>query len=323
MIPPVSETAPGVSEARRGRPSAAVIGRGSAYLLLAALVIIWGANWPVMKVGIGYISPLWFAFARLLLGGVTFAVLVAAMGQLKLPPRHDIPIILSLGLFQMGAFLILVTVAVQFVPAGRSALLAYTHPLWVAPGAVLLLGERLGPMKLTGLAVGLLGLIALFNPAAFPWSDPWAVFGNGLLLLAAFLWGLAILHARRHRWIASPFMLAPWAMLAAAPPVLLMALFFERPRIDWSPELAAILLYNGPVATAFGYWASVTITRALPALTTSIGLLGVPVMGLLSSMAALGEPLTWSLSLGLIGIVLGLALVNLADLRSAPGRAPQ
>ena len=64
-------------------------------------------------------------------------------------------------------------------------------------------------------------------------------------------------------------------------------------------------------------WASVTVTRALPALTTSIGLLAVPVMGLLSSMISLGEPLTWSLTVGLVGIVLGLALVNMADLHAA------
>jgi drug/metabolite transporter (DMT)-like permease len=305
-----------------GRRGAAVVGRGRAYLLLAVLIVLWGANWPVMKVGVTLISPLWFAFARVLLGGITFFVLVAAMGKLKLPPRHDVPILLSLGLLQMAAFLILVTVAVQFVPAGRSALLAYTHPLWVAPGAVLLLGERLGPMKLTGLTVGLVGLVALFNPAAFPWSDSWAVFGNGLLLLSALLWGIAIVHARRHRWVESPLVLAPWSMLIAAPPVLLLALF-ETPRVHWSPELAAVLFYNGPVATAFCYWASVTVMRALPALTTSIGFLGVPVMGQLLSMASLGEPLTWSLGLGLVGIILGLALVNLADLRAARGTAAQ
>jgi drug/metabolite transporter (DMT)-like permease len=40
-------------------------------------------------------------------------------------------------------------------------------------------------------------------------------------------------------------------------------------------------------------------------------------MGLLSSMISLGEPLTWSLTVGLVGIVLGLALVNMADLHAA------
>ena len=312
-------------EAARGdRRGAGTVGLHRAYLLLAAIIVLWGANWPVMKIGVTLITPFWFAFARILLGGLTFALLLAALGRLKLPPRHDLPIVLSLGLFQMAFFLILVTVAVQFVPAGRSALLAYTHPLWVAPGAVLLLGERLGPMKLAGLAIGLTGLIVLFNPAAFPWGDPRAVLGNGLLLLAAFLWAIAILHARRHRWIETPLTLAPWSMLAAAPPVLLLALLFETPAdIRWSPGLAAVLLYNGPIATAFCYWASVTVMRALPALTTSIGFLGVPVMGVLLSMISLGERLSWSLGLGLIGILLGLALVNLADLRRRPGKVQQ
>lgn len=312
--------APGLADTG-GRRGAPVVGLGRAYLLLAAIVLLWGANWPVMKVGVTLIPPLWFAFARILLGGLSFAVVLAAMGRLRLPPRRDLPIVVSLGLLQIGIFLILITVAVQFVPAGRSALLAYTHPLWVAPGAVLLLGERLGPKRLAGLGFGLVGLLALFNPLDFPWGDRGAVLGNGILLLAAFLWGLGLLHARRHRWVESPLALAPWSMLVAAPPVLLLALLFERPsEINWSPELAAILIYNGPIATAFCYWASITVMRALPALTTSIGFLGVPVMGLLLSMLWLGEPMSWSLASGLVGILLGLALVNLADLRGARGK---
>jgi drug/metabolite transporter (DMT)-like permease len=159
-------------------------------------------------------------------------------------------------------------------------------------------------------------LVALFNPFAFPWHDPQAVFGNGLLMLAALLWAIGLLHARRHRWIESPIALAPWQMLVAAPPVLLMALVLESPgQIQWSAKLGLILFYNGPIATAFCYWASVTVTRALPALTTSIGFLGVPVMGILFSTALLGEPVTWSLIGGLFCILAGLGLVNMADLR--------
>ncbi len=314
----MSRTARSGPGTREGQRSADIVTVGRAYLLLAAVILLWGANWPIMKVGVTLMPPLWFAFTRILLGGLSFAILAAATGRLRPPPRHDLPIVFSLGLLQMGLFLLLITVAVQFVPAGRSALLAYTHPLWVAPGAVLLLGERLGPVKLAGLALGVLGLLALFNPLGFPWSEPQAVFGNGLLMLAALLWGIGLLHARRHRWVESPLALAPWQMLVAAPPILLMALILEGPvEIRWSPELAAILLYNGPIATAFCYWASVTVTRALPALTTSIGFLGVPVMGVLFSILFLAERLTWSLAGGLVCILGGLALVNLADLRRA------
>ena len=114
--------------------TAAVVSAGRAYLLLAVVIVLWGANWPVIKVGVTLMPPLWFAFARILLGGLSFAVFAAYKGWLRLPPRHDVPIVFSLGLLQMGLFLLLITIAVQFVPAGRSALLAYTHPLWVAPG---------------------------------------------------------------------------------------------------------------------------------------------------------------------------------------------
>ena len=316
----MSRTARSGPGTKNDHEGAGTVSVGRACLLLAAIILLWGANWPIMKVGVTLIPPLWFAFLRILLGGISIAMLVAAMGRLKLPPRHDLPVVFSLGLLQMGLFLLLITVAVRFVPAGRSALLAYTHPLWVAPGAVLFLGERLGAAKLLGLALGLSGLLALFNPLGFPWSDPEAVLGNGLLMLGALFWGIAILHARRHRWVESPLALAPWQMLVAAPPVLLVALLLEGPaEIRWSPEVAAILLYNGPIATAFCYWASVTVTRALPALTTSIGFLGVPVMGVVLSILFLGERLTWSLASGLVCILGGLALVNLADLRRARG----
>ena len=33
----------------------------AAYLLLASVVILWGSNWPVMKIGLVEIPPFWFA----------------------------------------------------------------------------------------------------------------------------------------------------------------------------------------------------------------------------------------------------------------------
>jgi drug/metabolite transporter (DMT)-like permease len=309
------ENAVGANAARRDA-SAAVVGASRAWLLLVLVVVIWGANWPVMRVGVTLIPPLWLVLARLVLGLASLVVPLVLTGQLALPPRHDLPVVFSLGLLQMALFLILITVGVQYVAAGRSALLAYTHPLWVAPGSVLLLGERLGPAKLLGLALGLAGLLFLFNPVAFPWADPRAVLGNALLMAAALMWGLGLLHARRHRWVASPLALAPWQMLVAIPPVLASALLFESgPRVRWSPELIAILAYNGPIATAFCFWAAITVSRALPALTTSIGFLGVPMVGIALSTALLGEPFTWSLAGGLALILCGQGLVNLADLR--------
>ncbi|HKJ88314.1 MAG TPA: DMT family transporter, partial [Gammaproteobacteria bacterium] len=218
---------------------------------------------------------------------------------------------------QMAGFTALVITALQFVPAGRSAILAYTTPLWVTPGAVLFLGEEIGPMKGAGLVLGLAGIGVLFNPFDFDWHNPDILLGNGLLLLAAFLWAALILAIRGHRWDGSPLSLMPWQFSIAAMILVPTAWVVEGGHtIDWGWTLGGFLLYNGPLATAFCFWAIITVNRSLPAITTSLGTLGVPALGLAVSALALGERLTIANTGGLVLILSGLAVVTLADRRA-------
>lgn len=285
--------------------------RRDAFMLLAAIVVLWGINWPIMKVGLASVPPFWFGGIRLLLGSASLALILAFQRRLVLPARADWPVVASVGLLQMGAFLALVNLGLVHVPAGRSAVLAYTTPLWVAPGAAFLLGERLSRRKLAGLGLGLAGLLLLFEPGSFDWNDAEALKGNALLLAGAFFWALAILHVRGHRWQATALELAPWQLLLGALPLLAIALVAEGPRsIDWSPASLMVLAYNGPITSGFCYWAAVTVTRRLPALTASLAFLAVPVMGLASAALTLGERPSLSLMLGFVLILGGLALVE-------------
>ncbi|MDN5863533.1 MAG: DMT family transporter, partial [Salinisphaera sp.] len=134
--------------------AAHVVSRRTAWLLLVAVLFSLGCNWPIMKYGLAYIPPLHFAAARLLLGGLFLAAAEWAAGALKLPKRADLPLVFAVGLLQMAAFLTLITIAIQFVPAGRSAILTYTISLWVIPLAALFLDEHVAPLKGLGLALG-------------------------------------------------------------------------------------------------------------------------------------------------------------------------
>jgi len=289
-----------------------------AVVLLALLVVIWGANWPIMKIGLGHIQPLWFAAIRLGLGFLTMVIVLLPLGRLRLPPRGDWPVVVSLGLLNMGLFMVLVNLALMVVPAGRSAILAYTTPLWVAPGAALFLGERMSPGRWMGVLLGLGGVVVLFNPLGFDWSDDRAVTGNGLLLLSAVLWAAAIVHVRGHRWQASPLELAPWQLLVALVPVTGLAVLLEgAPRSDGSAELIWAMLYNGTLATAFAFWASVTVNRLLPALTVSLSFLCVPAGGLVFSAMMLGEGLSATNVAGLALIVAGIGTVAVVGARKA------
>lgn len=284
------------------------------YLLMTAIILLWGSNWPVMKLGLTMIPPFWFGIARMGFGALTLFVVLAFTRKLILPPRGDWPVLVSVGIFQMLSFMALVNLGLLFVDAGRSAVLAYTTPLWVAPAAVLLAKERLSPLKLAGLVSGLVGIALLFNPLTFDWNDRETVIGNAIIMAAALCWAGAILHIRQHKWVATPLQLTPWQMLLALPFLVVLALVFEDAgTIRFEPELIAVLAYNGPVATAFCYWAATTVSRNLPSIHTSLGFLGVPVVGVLSSAWTLGEPIGFGLISGGIAVLAGLAMVNIAD----------
>ena len=286
--------------------------RRSAFLLLGAIVLVWGINWPVMKIGLGSIPPFWFGGLRLLLGSASLFLLSVARGRFALPARGDWPVIASVGLLQMAGFLAFVNMGLLEVPAGRSAVLCYTTPLWVAPGAALLLGETMNRRKLAGLALGLTGLLILFEPGSFDWSNRPVLLGNAFLLAGALLWSFAILHIRGHRWCGSALDLAPWQQLTGALPLLVIALMTEGGPavIDWNRSSLLVLAYNGPIASGFSFWAAVAVTRRLPALTTSLAFLAVPVMGLASSALALGERPDPALLGGFLLILIGLVLVE-------------
>ena len=157
----------------------------------------------------------------------------------------------------------------------------------------------------------------MFNPGSFDWHDRNVLIGNGTLMFAALLWAILIVQIRGHQWHGTPLSLAPWQFAIATLALLPIALIVEGDRpIAWSGELWAILLYNGPIATGFCTWGMVTVTRALPALTTSLGTLGVPVTGMVASAMVLGEPITGDNLGGLVLIVGGLATLTIAETRN-------
>ncbi|WP_422368776.1 DMT family transporter [Pelagibius sp.] len=302
--------------------SAPIMGPGAARLMLLAVIILWGTNWPIIKVGLEFMPPLWFAAARMALGIASFLLLLAVMGKLSLPTRRDLPVVFSIGLAQMIGFVALINFGLLYVDAGRSATLAYTTPLWVTPVAVWLLGEVLTGRRIFGLLLGLSGVAALFNPLGFDWGDTKALFGNACLLGAALAWSIGILHVRAHKWDSTPLQLAPWQMLVALPPLTALSWFREDwGSVVWTPETLGVLFYNGPIATAFCFWASIAVTRALPAITTALSFLAVPVAGVLFSALFLGEVLTPTLIAGLALIIGGMALVNLPESRAGKSRS--
>ena len=287
-------------------------GRATALALLGIVVLLWGLNWPIMKVTLAEVPALWFCAARMAMASLSLFALQGVLGGIRLPRREDLPVLASTGILQIAIQNACINLALQRVPAGRSSVLAYATPLWVLPGAALLLGERITGRRLAALGLGLGGLLLLFNPASLDWGDARALSGNALLIAASLATAVPLLHMRRHRWHATALELAPWQCGLAAVVATPIALLVEGlPAVAWHPLLGLSFLYAAIPCTAFGMWAMTRFTRALPAMTTALGLLGVPLVGVLSSALALGEPITGTLIAAQLliaaGVVIGTA----------------
>jgi len=291
-----------------------LLSRRVALSLFAVIVVAWGLNWVVTKTLVQSVSPLWATALRSAIATVTLFGVLLARGQLIIPRRGDMPVIFTVAVLHMSAFSVLVCFALQIVPVGRSIVLGYTTPLWVAPAAWLLLREKVTAQRLSGIALGLAGIALMFNPMAFDWSDRRALVGNGLLLLAAVCWAANIVYVRSHVWISSPFQLVFWQALLATLLLTVLALLHDGwPRdIVWTDELAGAFLFAGVVGTALAHWAMVLVNRSLPATVTSLGLLATPVMGVAASALLLGEPVSLSLLTAMAMILGGIALGTLS-----------
>ncbi|SJZ92208.1 Permease of the drug/metabolite transporter (DMT) superfamily [Enhydrobacter aerosaccus] len=295
----------------------------AAWLQLGATILLFGLTWPVMKIGLMAGSPIWLAAGRATLSALTAFVLLALLGRLKWPPRGEWPVIFSVGTLQLSSFFALANLGVQNVPPGRSGVLAYTTMLWMVPLS-LLVGERVGWRAIAGAALGVIGIVTLADPGRLDWHDHAIIMGHVYLLLAGFTWALAIMHTRRHRWHTSPLDVLPWQMSVATVLLWLLALVAEPDgHLDFDKwQLWVALLYIGSFAGPAGTWAAVSVTRALPPITTSLGMLGVPLMGILSSILLVGEKVTVPLLLGTGLVIAGIAIVIL-DRPTPSGAQPK
>ena len=290
--------------------------RNSRQWLLILLILIWAISWPVIKVGVSTMTPLWYACSRYLIAAFCLFVVVGSRRALELPPRSDWPLVIVCALLQMAAYSALTGTALTILPAGRASVLAFSTPLWVVPLATLGLQERMKPAGLIGVCLGIMGAFAIASPSLHGKGRHEAV-AYAMLIGAAGAWACAIVLVRAHRFTATPLALAPWQMLIATVSLLPIAYLIEGAPPPIGASAAATLAYVGPIATAFAYWAVVETGRHFRATTMSMALLAVPAIGIVISGLALGERMDRSLFTGVVLIAIG---IRLATGRTAPSK---
>jgi len=283
------------------------------------MVLLWGSSWPVTKLALQDVPPLWLASIRFASAATCLFVYLIARGQLKLPVRNDLPIIASVGLLQMMAFTSLGMVAMMHVDTSRAVLLAYTTPLWCVVVAWVVFRETPSRLQIAGLVVGMSGVAAVCSPGELAWRNQDTVLGAVFLLLAAVSWAIVILHVKRHRWVTAPLALAPWQMFLATIPLAIAAYVSEGSptSIVLNRKLVQELFFIGPIATSACFVISAEYGRRISTFGMSNFTLGVPLVGTVFSCLAFGATVSTMFLAGLSLVVFG---VIVSALTSRAGR---
>ena len=276
-------------------------------LAFALLVVFWGSAFSLVKVGLEYSPPMFFAGLRTLIGGL--AILLAAVvwgGNPHL--RRDWPIFLLLAAFNVVFFFGFQTLAVLYLPSGTAAVLEYLQPMLVGLLAWMLLGESLWPAKVVGLVLGFAGIVAVSTGSLFGNISPVGVaFGAG----SAFSWALGTVFFKRYEaristmWAVSiPFVIGGM--------VLTLFSFATESWSEVSPTgtLFASLSYVALVEIALAWLIWFGLIRAGEASRVAVYVFFVPLVSIVIGAIFLDERLTISLLIGTILIVAGIYMVN-------------
>ena len=278
------------------------------WLVLALLTVVWGLNWPIMKMGVTGFPPLTFRFICLLIGT---PVLGLGLWAMKVPfqiPKQHWRELLVLSIFNMFIWHALIILAVQYLSSGRSAILGYTMPIFSALIGAWVFKHQLAHRAWGGVAAAALGVVLLL------WHELSNLSGKPigvvLALIAASTWALGTQLLRRTSIPLPTLTLSFWmaAMTTVVMGLLSFVFEFERWQEPSATHWAAIL-YNAVLVFGFAHAAWFYLARSLPPVASTLSVMMIPILGVFSGAWALNEILHWQDWVAMALMVVSIASV--------------
>lgn len=300
--------------------------------LAALLVVIWGANFTVIKLGLAGVPSLVLVASRFLIVAIASIFFVK---KPQIPWRYLVAYGVTLGVGQFGLLFYAIEIG---MPAGIASIVLQTQPFFTVLLASVFLKETFKSRQLAGLvimAMGLLLISGLYRPGGLEVLPRLPFL---LTLLSAFLWAISNLVLRyTARYAAKAGQkvdmlgLVVWSSLVPPLPLLALSLMFNTPGeiLSALTHLKGIsvfaALYQAFLSTLFGYGVWTMLFEKYPTGKVAPLTLLVPVTGLLTAYVVLGERLTGVQWAGCAVIFIGLLVSNFGvpGLRTRAAAPPQ
>ena len=287
-------------------------------LILALLVVIvWGANFTVIKLGLAGLPPMLLVALR-----YTFAA-VPAIFFVKRPDigwKYIIAYGMAVGVGQFSCLFYAMNIG---MPAGTSSVILQSQVFFTLIFAAVLLKEHLRIFHALGVIISAIGLFFISGNIGSGQMSSLPLGALFLTLLAAAFWGISNIIVRFASKQAAAqgktidmFGLVVWSSLVPPLPLFIFALILDTPEtllnivLGLSGQSIFAILYLSFLATLFGFGLWSFLLSKYPAGKVAPLSLLVPITGLITARAVLGEqlmPIQW---FGCGIIILGLIISN-------------
>lgn len=262
------------------------------------VIVIWGLNFVVMKLGLQTLSPMVLGALRFMAASLPF---IAFIRPPQMPWRYVVAYGLAQGLGQFGFLFLGLRLGMT---AGMASVVMQTQAFFTLLLAVAFLGERARAMQWAGLAMALSGLV-IIAAGHGEGALQMTLAGFVLTLCAAFMWAVSNLVVRKAAQAApgyAPLPFVVWSSLVPIIPFWLLACLQDGPQevarqlasLDIKAALAVLYLALLATLLAYSLWTRL-LQRHTAGKVTPYSLL-VPVIGLVAALLVLGEhpaPLQW------------------------------
>ena len=271
-------------------------------LLLAA---VWGASFLFMRIAVPVLGPVLLIELRVLIAGLALLLLAIRLNLLA-EIRQNLKPLFFVGCTNAAIPFLLFAAAALVLPAGFSAILNATAPLFGTVIAFFWLGEKLIFKRFLGLILGFAGVTVLVGWTNMPITASF-IGATTAALLAATIAAIAAIYARQKLFGVSPIAVAAGSLLGAGIVLLPITPFF-LPTVFPSGKILLVVLALALFSTAFAhilYFYLIANIGAGNALTVAYM---IPLFAMLWGAVGLGEPITIAMIVGCGFILTGTAI---------------
>lgn len=279
-------------------------------MFLAITSVGWGFNWPVTKYLVGELPVLTLRGVTGIIGAALLAAFALAMRQSLRVERRLWPRLLLAALLNVTGWMVLMGLALLWLPASEAALIAYTMPVWASLLAWPVLGEKPTWLRTVALIMAFAGLAVIMGGNGFTASAA-KLPGMLMALTGAIGFAFGTVLAKKLPLALPPIPSAAWQIGLGCFPVAIAGLLIETTHLERVTTLGWWLLsYSIVIQFCIAYVSWFAALARLPASIAAIGSMAVPVIGVVASAIALREPLGLTQILALVFTLAGVVLAT-------------